>query len=207
MKLATLLQHNAPRLIAILRGVETSQVVSIGTALIGAGIRIIEVPLNSPNPLASIERLASAFGERALIGAGTVLSVASVEDVVAVGAKLIVAPNTHAAVIERACALELDVIPGFGTATEAFIAIAAGARDLKLFPAGALGPGYLKSLREVLPPGIRLWAVGGVGAANLQSWRQNGVAGIGVGGALYRPGDTAEMVAARAQELVSAWGD
>jgi 2-dehydro-3-deoxyphosphogalactonate aldolase len=194
-----------PPLVAILRGVRPDEVLGIATALENAGIGAIEVPLNSPDPLASIARLCGAFGDRCLCGAGTVLSVAQVEDVCAVGGRLIVTPNTDPAVIERAVALNLTVIPGFATATEAFTAIHAGARALKLFPAATYGPGHLKAIHDVLPRSVRVVAVGGVGAANLAPWVEAGAAGVGVGGELYRPGDSPEDVGRRAHVLVGAW--
>jgi 2-dehydro-3-deoxyphosphogalactonate aldolase len=197
--------EDVPPLVAILRGVRSEEVLGIATVLQEAGISGIEVPLNSPDPLASIARLCETFGGRCLCGAGTVLSVADVEDVCAAGGRLIVTPNTDPAVIERAVALNLTVIPGFATATEAFSAIRAGARALKLFPAGTYGPGHLKAIRDVLPKSVQVLAVGGVGAANLVPWVEAGAAGAGVGGELYRAGDSPEAVGRRARLLVDAW--
>ncbi len=192
-------------LVAILRGIRPQEVLEVGAALHDAGIGAIEVPLNSPSPLESIARLAGNFGDRCLCGAGTVLSPADVEAVHATGARLIVAPNTVPAVIERAVSLGMIVMPGFATATEAFAALGAGAGLLKLFPAASYGPGHLKALREVLPSGTGVFAVGGVGAANLAPWRQAGCAGLGVGGDLYRAGHPAGEVHRRALALVAAW--
>lgn len=190
---------------AILRGVRPDEILDIGAALLDAGVRIIEIPLNSPEPLVSIERLTAAFGERALLGAGTVLSVEDVDGVAAAGGRLIVSPNTDRAVIARAIELGLDVLPGFMTPTEALVAIAAGARDLKLFPAGSIGPAHMRALREVLPADRRVWAVGGVDASNFGQWLHAGASGVGVGGSLYRPGSSAMAVREAAAKLVTAW--
>jgi len=192
-------------LVAILRGVRPDEVIEVGMALHEAGIGAIEVPLNSPSPLESIARLAGKLGDRCLCGAGTVLRPADVEAVHAAGGRLIVTPNTVPAVIERAVALGLTVMPGFATATEAFAALGAGARLLKLFPAASYGPAHLKALRDVLPLEAAVFAVGGVGAANLAPWRQVGCAGLGVGGDLYRAGHPAGEVHRRALALVAAW--
>jgi 2-dehydro-3-deoxyphosphogalactonate aldolase len=192
-------------LVAILRGIRPEEVLEVGAALREAGIGAIEVPLNSPSPLESVARLAERFGDRCLCGAGTVLSAADVDAVHAAGGRLIVTPNTAPAVIQRAVALGLTVMPGFATATEAFAAIGAGAGLLKLFPAASYGPAHLRALREVLPPAVSVFAVGGVGAANLAPWRQAGCAGLGVGGDLYRAGHSAGEVHRRALALVAAW--
>jgi 2-dehydro-3-deoxyphosphogalactonate aldolase len=205
MKVTELLQGDAPPIVAILRGLRSSEALEVGSALIGSGIRMIEVPLNSPDPLQSISRLQHAFGAQALIGAGTVLSVAQVDVVVNAGGKLIVSPNSDPAVVRRAVTLGVEVMPGFATATEAFAAVNAGAKNLKLFPAASAAAGHIKSLRDVLPTEINIWAVGGAGAANLAQWLANGAVGIGAGGSLYRAGDAAEVVGQRAKELVQAW--
>ena len=192
-------------LVAILRGIRPEEVLEVGAALCEAGIGAIEVPLNSPSPLESVARLAAQLGDRCLCGAGTVLSPADVDAVHAAGGRLIVTPNTLPAVIERAVALGLTVMPGFATATEAFAALGAGARMLKLFPAASYGPAHLKALRDVLPPAVAVFAVGGVGTANLAPWRLAGCAGLGVGGDLYRAGHPAGEVHRRALALVAAW--
>ena len=194
-----------PPLVAILRGIRPEEVLDVAAALHEAGIGAIEVPLNSPAPLDSVARLAAKFGDRCLCGAGTVLRPSDVDAVHAAGGRLIVTPNTVPAVIERAVALGLTVMPGFATATEAFAALGAGAGMLKLFPAASYGPGHLKALREVLPAAVAVFAVGGVGAANLAPWRQAGCAGLGVGGDLYRAGHPAREVHRRALALVAAW--
>lgn len=205
MSLSTQVHGGAPAIVAILRGVQPDEVIAIAQALFDAGIRIIEVPLNSPQPLASIERLAAAFDGKALIGAGTVLTVDDVDAVAAAGGRLIVSPNTHPAVIERAIERGLDALPGIMTPSEAFTAIAAGASELKLFPGSSTGPAHLRALREVLPAACGVWAVGGVGAANLGEWLSAGARGIGVGGSLYRPGSSASAVREAADKLVRAW--
>lgn len=192
-------------IIAILRGVHPDEVVDIAAALYDSGIRNIEVPLNSPDPFNSIARLAAAFGDRCLCGAGTVLNTVDVEAVHASGGRLVVTPNTDPVVIERAVALKLTVVPGFATPTEAFRGLQAGARALKLFPASTYGPVHLKALRDVLPKSLQVFAVGGVGAANLTPWIEAGIDGIGVGGELYRPGYSPADAASRATTLVAAW--
>ncbi|WP_419320322.1 2-dehydro-3-deoxy-6-phosphogalactonate aldolase [Caulobacter sp. ErkDOM-E] len=194
-----------PPIVAILRGVKPDEVVAIAKALVEAGIRAIEVPLNSPDPLESIRRLCEAYGDVALCGAGTVLTPQAVDDVAAVGGKLIVTPNTDPEVIARAVALGLTAMPGFATPSEAFAAVKAGARALKLYPASSFGPSHIKAVKDVLPKDILVYAVGGVGAANLEPWLTAGVAGIGVGGELYRPGYSAQEVGQKAAALVAAW--
>lgn len=193
-----------PPLVAILRGVRPDEAVEIGQALFDAGVRAIEAPLNSPDPLESVRRLARAFGDRCLIGAGTVLRPSDVDAVKAVGGSLIVTPNTDPAVIGRAVELGLVVMPGFATATEAFAALAAGAQALKLFPAATYGPGHLRALGGVLPKEVPVYAVGGVGPEDLAVWRAAGAAGFGVGGEIYRPGDTPEAVGRKARIVMDA---
>jgi 2-dehydro-3-deoxyphosphogalactonate aldolase len=194
-----------PPIVAILRGVKPEEILDVAAALVEAGIQAIEVPLNSPDPLVSIGKLCAAFGDRALCGAGTVLSPNAVDQVVGVGGKLIVTPNIDIEVIAHAVGLGLTVMPGFATPSEAFAAVKAGARSLKLFPAGTFGPGHIKAVRDVLPRDVSVYAVGGVGATNLKPWVEAGVAGIGVGGELYRPGYSAQDVSQRAKALVAAW--
>ena len=191
--------------IAILRGVRSDEIIDIANALVDAGIGAIEVPLNSPRPLETIERLCSTFGDRCLCGAGTVLEPSEVDAAQRAGARLVVTPNTEPAVIERAAQLGLTVVPGFATATEAFRALRAGASGLKLFPAGTYGPNHLRALRDVLPKTVPLFAVGGVGVANLANWFEAGAFGVAIGGELYRPGDSAGTVGDRARILVSTW--
>ena len=205
MDLTALLAAGAPPVVAILRGLTPAEAPAVGAALVAAGIRCIEVPLNSPEPFESIARLQAAHGDAACIGGGTVLDVAAVERLASTGARIMVSPNIDPQVIAHAVALGLEPMPGFLTPSEAFVALRAGARRLKIFPSAAFGTAYVRAIREVLPPGADLWAVGGAGAANLHEWLDAGCEGIGVGGALYRAGDPAEVVGARAQALVEAW--
>ncbi len=192
-------------IVAILRGVHPNQVLAIGQALLDAGIRVIEVPLNSPEPLVSIEKLSRAYGEAALIGAGTVLSAAAADAAADAGAKLVLAPNFDATVVARCRERGLLAMPGVATPTEAFHAMAAGADALKLFPAEALGPVVLKAWRAVFPPTMPMFAVGGVGEHNLAAFKAAGAAGVGTGSSLFVPGmDPAELVS-RARRLVQAW--
>lgn len=191
-------------LVAILRGVRPDEVVAIGDALVAAGFAMIEVPLNSPDPLVSIALLAGRYGPEVLIGAGTVLTVADVDAVAAAGGRLIVSPNVDAAVIARTAAAGMVSLPGYFTPTEAFAALAAGAHGLKLFPAEAANPGVLKAHLAVLPRGVPMLAVGGVTPENLGAWVAAGAHGAGLGSALYKVGLTAAEVGARAARFVQA---
>jgi 2-dehydro-3-deoxyphosphogalactonate aldolase len=191
-------------LIAILRGVRPEEVEEIGDALIAAGIRIIEVPLNSPNPLESIGRLALCFGDQALIGAGTVLQPEDVARVAAAGGLIIVSPGFDAAVVRATVAAGLVSAPGFFTPSEAFAALAAGAHALKLFPAEAAPPAVVKAQGAVLPADVPLVVVGGVTPEKMAGYRAAGADGFGLGGALYRPGQTAREVAEHARTFVAA---
>lgn len=188
-------------LIAILRGIEPHEVVGIGEALVDAGFRLIEVPLNSPQPLDSIERLARALAGRAVIGAGTVLRATDVAAVQAAGGTMIVSPNTNIEVIAATKRASLVSLPGISTPSEAFAALEAGADALKLFPAEGSSPAVLKAMRAVLPHGTRVLPVGGITPANMPPWLRAGAAGFGLGSALYVPGSTAAQVAARAREF------
>ena len=202
MKLETALAE-CP-VVAILRGVAPEEVLAHVDALHGAGIRGVEVPLNSPEPLDSIRRVAEGFAGRMAVGAGTVLTAAQVDQVAAAGGRLIVSPNTRTEVIARAVELALDPAPGFATATEAFEACAAGARHLKLFPASTYGPGHLRQLKAVLPPDAVVWAVGGVGPDSMADWWAAGARAFGLGGELYRPGQTPGSTAEKARRVVEA---
>lgn len=196
--------HQLP-IVAILRGIRPDEVVEVAEVLYEAGIRAIEVPLNSPDPYESIALLDADFGDRCLCGAGTVLYPEQVDAVAAAGGRLIVSPDCNEAVIRRTVELELIPAPGFATPTEAFAAIEAGARILKLFPAVAYGPPYLKALREVLPAEISVLAVGGVHVAEMAAWRAAGAAGFGIGSELYKPGRTLAEIAERAAAIVAAY--
>jgi len=191
-------------LVAIIRGVKPDEAVAIGEALYAEGVRLVEVPLNSPHPLGSIRRLAAAFAGRMACGGGTLLTPQDAEAVGAAGGQLAVSPNTDHAVIKRALDLGMTPMPGFATCTEAFAALQAGARFLKLFPASTYGPQHLKLLKDVLPPEAVVAPVGGVGAAEIAEWWAAGARGFGVGGGLYRPGDTPDTVRGKARALVQA---
>ncbi len=202
MDLAALLV--ACPLVAILRGIRPDEAEAVGEALVAAGLRIIEVPLNSPDPMDSIARLQRRFGDTALIGAGTVRSAANVEAVAAAGGRLIVTPHADPVLVRAAKAHGLLAVPGFFTPAEAFALLDAGADALKLFPAEGGSPAMLRSLLAVLPPGTMVLPVGGMEAGTLASWRAAGAAGFGIGSAIYKPGDDAAAVAAKAARLVAA---
>ena len=191
--------------IAILRGVMPPEVLAIGRALLAGGVRIIEVPLNSPEPFASIRRLVDRFAARAVVGAGTVLETGQVSRLADAGGSLVVMPHGDAAVIAAAKAAGMACLPGVATPTEAFAALRAGADGLKLFPAETLGPAAVKAWRAVLPAGTMLLPVGGITPEGMAAWRAAGAAGFGLGSALYRPGTTADEVAATARSFVTAW--
>ncbi len=191
-------------LVAILRGVTPDEVEAIGEALVAAGVVILEVPLNSPEPVESVRRLAARLGDRALVGAGTFRREAEVEAVAAVGGRLLVTPHADPALVRAAKARGMVAMPGFLTPAEAFSLLDAGADALKLFPAEAGGPPMLKALRAVLPKGTPLLPVGGVDARSLPAWREAGATGYGCGSSLYKPGDTPEQVSDKAKALIAA---
>ena len=193
-------------LIGILRGVTPADATAIGGALFDAGIRIIEVPLNSPDPFASIERIADSLGDHALVGAGTVLDPADVERVKRAGGRLAVSPNMNPNVIAASVRAGLVSCPGIFTPTEAFAALAAGAHALKLFPAEAASPRVVAALRAVLPEGVPLVVVGGVTPESIGDWLESGADGFGLGGGLYKPGQSPDETLERARAYVKAVG-
>lgn len=190
-------------LVAILRGLTPAEAPAVGDVLVEAGFRLLEVPLNSPQPLDSIALLRKRFPQ-ALVGAGTVLRAQDVRAVAAVGGELIVAPNFNREVVAEAARLRLVGVPGVMTPTEAFDALEAGATALKLFPAELASPAVVKALLAVLPPGTRLMPVGGISAENIPAWRAAGAAGFGLGSSLFRPGDDVPTVRRKASTLVAA---
>jgi 2-dehydro-3-deoxyphosphogalactonate aldolase len=191
-------------LVAILRGIRPDEAVAVTAALEAAGIAIVEVPLNSPDPMASIAALAAEFGDRLLIGAGTVMTEAQVAQIEAAGGRLIVTPHADAAIVRAAKRHRLIAVPGFFTPAEAFAMLDAGADALKLFPAEGASPAMLRAMRAVLPPETRVLPVGGIDVSNMAAWRAAGAAGFGIGSAIYKPGDTQEVVGAKAAVLRAA---
>ena len=189
-------------LVAIIRGVTPDEAEAIGAAIFAAGIRIIEVPLNSPDPLASIRKLSASLGDRALVGAGTVLDPAQVAEVKDAGGRLIVSPSTDPAVIRAAVAAGLVSCPGYFTPSEAFNAIAAGANALKLFPAEGATPAVLRAQKAVLPKEVPVIVVGGVRPDSMRSWLDAGADGFGLGSGLYKPGQSPPETAEKARAYV-----
>lgn len=194
-------------LVAVLRGLTPAEAPDVADALVEAGMTLIEVPLNSPDPFRSIALLAGRYGDRAVIGAGTVLTVDDVTRVADAGGALVVSPNTDAAVIRAAVAAGMISLPGYFTPSEAFAALAAGAHGLKLFPAEGAAPAFLKAQRAVLPRDTRVLAVGGITPESMSSWRAAGADGFGLGSNLYRAGKAAADVATDARRFVSAVKD
>lgn len=191
-------------LIAILRGVRPEQADEIGGALVDAGFDLIEVPLNSPDALTSIETLVDAFPD-VLIGAGTVLTSQQVRDVYDAGGEMVISPNFDADVVRTALELGMLCLPGVLTPSEAFAALAAGAHGLKLFPAEMASPAVLKALRAVLPPSTKVLPVGGIGPSNMADYLKAGASGFGIGSALYKPGNSADEVRAQAKVFIQAF--
>ncbi len=192
-------------LIAILRGVTPAHVVAVASAVWEAGFDAVEVPLNSPDPLESIRRICRELPAGYRVGAGTVLTPDDVHRAADAGARMIVSPNTKASVVSEAVRLGLESYPGAATPSEAFVAVDAGARAIKLFPADSIGISGMRAWAGVLPTGTQMVPVGGVDAGNLGSWAAAGASGAGIGTSLYRPGDPPDVVHRRAAELVRAW--
>ena len=194
-------------LVAILRGLTPAEAVPAANALYDAGFRLIEVPLNSPDPFDSIEAIRRALPQDALVGAGTVLALDQVDRLAAIGADLVVMPHADTAIIRAAKSRSMICVPGVATATEAFAALAAGADALKLFPAEQITPPVVKALRAVVPHSVRLLPVGGITPDTMQPYRAAGAAGFGLGSALYSPGLPVDELAARAARFTQAWAE
>jgi 2-dehydro-3-deoxyphosphogalactonate aldolase len=193
-------------LVAIIRGVTPDEVEAVGEAIYEAGIRIIEVPLNSPNPFESIRRLAASIGDRALVGAGTVLKVEDVARVKEVGGQIVVSPTTDADVIAATAAAGMVSSPGYFTPSEAFLALKSGAHALKLFPAEGASPALVKAQRAVLPKDVPILVVGGVRPDNMRQWLEAGANGFGLGSGVYKPGQSPQEVGAQARAYVAGLG-
>jgi 2-dehydro-3-deoxyphosphogalactonate aldolase len=194
-------------LVAILRGLTPAEAEGVGDALVDAGFTLLEVPLNSPDPLTSISAMAKRYAGRAMVGAGTVLTPEAVEQVAAAGGELIISPNTNTDVIRASVARGLVSLPGYYTPSEGFAALAAGAHALKLFPADGASPGFLKAQRAVLPKTTRILAVGGISPDTMAPWRAAGADGFGLGSNLYRAGKSVADVARDAAAFVTAAKD
>ena len=197
--------QSALPLVAILRGIRPQEAVDIGVALVEAGFRLIEVPLNSPDPFTSIAALRQALPDEVLVGAGTVLELAQIGQLCGCGGELVIMPHADLALIRAAKAAGLLCVPGIVSPTEAFAALAAGADALKIFPAELVTPAILKAMRAVLPKGIGLLPVGGIKPESLKPYVDAGATGFGLGSALYKPGMTVEQTASMALQFVAAW--
>lgn len=191
--------------VAILRGLTAERAVEVGQSIYNAGVRIIEVPLNSPNPFDSIRKLSELFGASCVCGAGTVVNAGDVKRTYDAGGRLIVAPNFDSKVVATALSLGMLMMPGIATATEAFAAIHAGATHLKLFPAATYGSRHLKALKDVLPTRANVYPVGGIGAADIDEWLKAGATGFGFGSELFRPSYSTAEIATRAQGVMTAF--
>lgn len=192
-------------IVAILRGVSPDEAIAMGQALFEAGVRVVEVPLNSPAPFLSIAKLAKEFAGRMIVGAGTVLTVQDVNMLKSSGGEISVSPDCNEAVIARAVELGMVPLPGVFTPTEAFSALRAGATHLKLFPAEAASPVVIKAWKAVLPRDVKIFAVGGITPENMGEWLAAGARGFGIGSSIYKPGMSVEAVHNAASTLVSAW--
>ncbi len=192
-------------IVAILRGVSPDEAIAVGQALFDAGVRVVEVPLNSPAPFLSIAKLAKEFAGRLIVGAGTVLTIQDVNMLKSAGGEICVSPDCNEAVIARANELQMVPLPGVFTPTEAFAAIRAGAKNLKLFPAEAASPAVIKAWKAVLPKNVKIYAVGGVTPENMGAWLAAGASGFGIGSSIYKPGMSVAAVREAAGKLVSAW--
>ena len=193
------------KIIAILRGIKPDEAIEITNEIVEAGISLVEVPLNSPDPFDSIAEMRKTFDGRAQIGAGTVLSLEDVANLKAIDGQFVVSPNCNIEVIEATKAANMGSYPGVFTASECFAAIKAGADALKFFPASIMGPSGLKALKAVLPPNVDCYAVGGAGPNNFAEWRAEGSDGFGIGTAIFKPGDDAKTVRAKADAIVAAY--
>ena len=192
-------------IVAILRGVTPDEVVAVSQTLYDAGIRVVEVPLNSPEPFTSIEKLSKAFADKLVVGAGTVLTVQDVNLLKAHGGQISVSPDCNEATISRAVELGIVPLPGVFTPTEAFAAIRAGAKHLKLFPAEVASPATIKAWKAVLPKHVKIYAVGGVTPENMGDWLAAGASGFGIGSSIFKPGMSMAKISESAHSLVSAW--
>lgn len=190
--------------VAIVRGVTPDEILGVAEALHQAGVRIVEVPLNSPEPLESLKRLVDSWRGRLICGSGTVLNVADARRVAVAGGEILVSPDTRPAVISAAVELGMTPMPGFATASEMFIAYEAGARLLKLFPASTYGPGHIRGLKAVAPEDATILAVGGAGPSNMAEWWEAGARGFGMGSELYKPGMKPQQVHEKAKAVVEA---